>query len=159
VEKSEFGTSSPSQQPGSRAVDDDAAEGGKAKIVPARLERILHKGLRKQHSEPAGRDDAPDREHVAEPPPSPTKDAAAMEMIVIPRGAEVMDSASERLGAVIAAAADYIVVEQGFFFSTDFYIPRSVIEKIEDAIVHLRVTKQEALSAGWSVERAAEEGA
>jgi hypothetical protein len=34
-----------------------------------------------------------------------------------------------------------------------------VIEKIEDAIIRLRVTKQDALTAGWSVERAAEEGA
>ena len=82
-----------------------------------------------------------------------------MEAPVIPRGAEVTDSAGERMGAVIAASPDYIVVEQGFFFSTDFYIPRSVIEKIEDAIVHLRITKQDALTAGWSVERAAQEGA
>lgn len=82
-----------------------------------------------------------------------------METTAIPRGAEVTDSTGERLGAVIAASPEYIVVEQGFFFSTDFYIPRSVIEKIEDAIIRLRVTKQDALTAGWSVERAAEEGA
>ena len=82
-----------------------------------------------------------------------------METPVIPRGAEVMDSAGERLGGVIAASSEYIVVEQGFFFSTDFYIPRSVIEKMEDAIVHLRITKQDVLTAGWSLESAAEEGA
>lgn len=76
-----------------------------------------------------------------------------METAVIPTGAEVMDADGERLGGVIAASPAYIVVEQGFFFPTDFYIPRSTIKKIEEAIVHLSITKQEALSAGWTIER------
>ncbi len=72
----------------------------------------------------------------------------------ITSGADVLDSEGERMGNVIAAAVDYIVVEQGFFFSTDFYIPRTVIDKIEDAIIHLTITKQDALTAGWTVTRA-----
>jgi hypothetical protein len=79
-----------------------------------------------------------------------------METTVIPAGAEVMDADGERIGGVIAASAEYIVVEQGFFFPTDFYIPRSTIEKIEEAIVHLRITKQDALAAGWTIERRSE---
>lgn len=76
-----------------------------------------------------------------------------MEMDAIPEGADVMDSDGERLGGVIAASADYIVVEQGFFFPTDFYIPRTVIDTIDGATVHLTITKQEALDADWTLNR------
>jgi hypothetical protein len=79
--------------------------------------------------------------------------AGRMENEAILEGAEVMDAEGERLGGVIAASPDYIVVEQGFFFPTDFYIPRTVIDKIEDAIVHLTITKQQALTAGWTLDR------
>jgi hypothetical protein len=79
--------------------------------------------------------------------------AGRMENETILEGAEVMDAEGERLGGVIAASPDYIVVEQGFFFPTDFYIPRTVIDKIEDAIVHLTITKQAALTAGWTLDR------
>ena len=71
----------------------------------------------------------------------------------ITSGADVLDSEGDRLGSVIAASAEYIVVEQGFFFPIDFYIPRTVIEKIEDAIVYLTITKHEALAAGWTLSR------
>lgn len=81
------------------------------------------------------------------------KGVERMENDVIPEGAEVMDAEGERLGGVIAASLDYIVVEQGFFFPTDFYIPRTVIDKIEDAIIHLTITKQQALTAGWTLDR------
>jgi hypothetical protein len=120
--------------------------------MPRRLEHFLHRGGQDNRAEPA-------ETEILEVALDATEVAAPMETAVIPRGAEVTDSAGERMGAVIAASPEYIVVEQGFFFSTDFYIPRSVIEKIEDAIVHLRITKQDALTAGWSLERAAEEGA
>jgi len=79
-----------------------------------------------------------------------------METEPILSGADVLDSQGERLGGVIAASAEYIVVEQGFFFSTDFYIPRTVIEKVEEAIVYLTITKHEALAAGWTLGRPAE---
>lgn len=52
------------------------------------------------------------------------------------------------MGSVIAASEAYIVVKQGFFFPIDFYIPRTVIDKIEDAIIYLTFSKQEALTAG-----------
>lgn len=71
----------------------------------------------------------------------------------IREGADVVDSDGERLGNVIAATPEYIVVEQGMFFPTDFYIPRNVIDKIEDAIVHLSITQTEAQDRGWSKKR------
>ena len=51
-------------------------------------------------------------------------------MEAIRAGAEVVDVHGERLGYVLAAAADYIVAEHGFFFPTDFYIPREAIAQV-----------------------------
>jgi hypothetical protein len=76
-----------------------------------------------------------------------------IELATITSGADVLDSEGERMGGVIAASLEYIVVEQGFFFPTDFYIPRTVIDKIEDAVIYLTITKQQALTAGWTVTR------
>ena len=74
-----------------------------------------------------------------------------MATTAIPAGAEVLDVEGERLGSVIAAAADYIVAEQGFFFPTDFYIPRSAIADVSDAAVRLSVRKADVLDQGWGV--------
>ena len=73
----------------------------------------------------------------------------------IAAGAEVVDVEGERLGSVIAAADDYIVADQGFFFPTDFYIPRSAIAEISDASVRLTVKKADALNQGWGVRQEA----
>lgn len=75
-----------------------------------------------------------------------------MQEPAIPAGAEVVDADGERLGNVIAAASDYIVAEQGFFFPTDYYIPRSAIAEIIDATVRLAVSKADALNQGWGVQ-------
>jgi len=77
----------------------------------------------------------------------------SMESEVISTGADVVDSEGERLGCVIAATDEYIVAEQGFFFPTDFYIPRTVIENIEEMVVRLRITKVDVLAKGWGVSR------
>lgn len=69
--------------------------------------------------------------------------------------AEVVDSEGERLGSVIAAAPTYIVVESGFFFPTDYYIPRSSIAAVTDGVVQLAVTKAESVERGWEVNPAA----
>jgi hypothetical protein len=72
-------------------------------------------------------------------------------MEAIPAGAEVVDAEGERLGHVLAAAADYIVAERGFFFPTDFYIPREAIAEVSDATVRLGLTKADVLTRGWEV--------
>jgi hypothetical protein len=73
-------------------------------------------------------------------------------MEAIPDGAEVVDKEGERLGNVIASAANYIVAEQGLFFPTNYYIPRNVIAEVSDAIVRLTMTKADVLDQGWGVE-------
>lgn len=72
-------------------------------------------------------------------------------MDVIPTGTEVVDIDGEHLGNVIAAAPDYIVAEQGFFFPMDYYIPRSAIAEVSDAAVRLTVSRADALNQGWGV--------
>jgi hypothetical protein len=69
----------------------------------------------------------------------------------ISTAAEVVDSEGERLGSVIAAAPDYIVAEHGFFFPTDFYIPRSAIAEVTESLVRLALTKDDVLTQGWDV--------
>jgi hypothetical protein len=76
--------------------------------------------------------------------------------VPIPAGADVFDSDNERLGAVVAAAESYIVVEHGLFFPTDYYIPRAVIASLENGIVLLSVTRSDALAQGWEVKPAGE---
>jgi uncharacterized protein (TIGR02271 family) len=64
-------------------------------------------------------------------------------------GATVLGADGEKVGQVIAVYADYVVVEKGFFFPTDYYVPtRSVATYDGDQIV-LNVTKDEALQQGW----------
>jgi hypothetical protein len=72
-----------------------------------------------------------------------------MEMIT---GTEVVDADGERLGSVIAATEEYFVVEQGFFFPTDYYIPRTVIAKFEETTVWLSMRKVDVLAQGWSIQ-------
>jgi uncharacterized protein (TIGR02271 family) len=47
---------------------------------------------------------------------------------------------------------DYVVVSEGFFIPTDYYIPTSAITSTSEDIVYLSVTKDEALNQGWDVE-------
>jgi hypothetical protein len=69
----------------------------------------------------------------------------------IPAGTEVVDADGERLGTIVAATAAYVVVEQGLFFSTDYYIPREAIAAVDDGTLRLAVTKAGALARGWEV--------
>ena len=73
-----------------------------------------------------------------------------METIAV--GAEVVDADGEHLGNVIAAAPDYIVVERGLFFPTDYYIPRTAIAEAVEGRVRLAVTKHNVLDQGWDVQ-------
>jgi hypothetical protein len=67
----------------------------------------------------------------------------------IPDGAEVVGSDGDKVGKVIGANESYVVVEKGFFFPTDYYIPVSAVTNVDGDRVHLNVTKHEALTQGW----------
>jgi len=67
----------------------------------------------------------------------------------IRQGADVRSADDEKLGKVIGAEGQYIVVEKGFFFPTDYFIPASAIASVDADTVYLTVGKDEALNRGW----------
>jgi len=69
----------------------------------------------------------------------------------IPQGAEVIAADGDKVGKVIETHADYLVVEKGFFFPTDYYVPTRVVSNYDGEKVYLSVTKDEALHQGWDV--------
>ena len=74
-----------------------------------------------------------------------------IDIMEIEEGDDVVGSDGEKLGHVIGRKDDYIVVEKGFFFPTDYFIPASAIASVEDDKVVLTVSKDEALDQGWDV--------
>jgi len=70
----------------------------------------------------------------------------------IPEGTDVVGSDGDKVGKVVAAESSYIVVEKGFFFPTDYYIPTNAINNFDGDKVYLSVTKDEALNQGWDQE-------
>ena len=64
-------------------------------------------------------------------------------------GQDVFGADGEKVGSVSNMEGDYIVVSKGFFFPTDYYIPTSAINSVDDDGVYLNVTKDEALNQGW----------
>jgi uncharacterized protein (TIGR02271 family) len=67
----------------------------------------------------------------------------------IPEGTDVVGADGDKVGKVVAAQDSYIVVEKGFFFPTDYYIPTSAIANFDGDKVYLTVTKDEALNHDW----------
>jgi uncharacterized protein (TIGR02271 family) len=70
----------------------------------------------------------------------------------ITEGTDVYGSDGEKVGSVVAVQPNYVVVEKGFFFPTDYYIPTSAVASYDDGRVYLSVTKDEALNQGWDAE-------
>jgi uncharacterized protein (TIGR02271 family) len=75
-----------------------------------------------------------------------------MERFDITEGTDVYGSDGDKVGSVVAVQPNYVVVEKGFFFPTDYYIPTSAITSYDDGKIYLNVTKDQALSEGWDVE-------
>ena len=64
-------------------------------------------------------------------------------------GDEVYGSDGDKVGTVAEVQPSYIVVEKGFFFPTDYYIPLSAIASVAGGQVYLNVAKDAALQSGW----------
>jgi uncharacterized protein (TIGR02271 family) len=64
-------------------------------------------------------------------------------------GDEVYGSDGDKVGTVAEVQASYIVVEKGFFFPTDYYIPLSAVSSASAGQVSLNVAKDAALNSGW----------
>ena len=64
-------------------------------------------------------------------------------------GNDVYGSDGEKVGTVAEVHPTYIVVEKGFFFPTDYYIPVNAITQVSDGQIVLNVSKDAALHSGW----------
>jgi stress response protein YsnF len=67
----------------------------------------------------------------------------------ITEGTDVVGSDGNKVGEVVAVHQNYEVVEKGFFFPTDYYIPTSAIANYDGDKIYLNVTKDAALDQGW----------
>jgi uncharacterized protein (TIGR02271 family) len=69
-------------------------------------------------------------------------------------GAEVFGADGDKVGTVAAVYPGYIVVEKGFFFPTDYYIPTSAVASSDTDRVYLTLAKDAALNSGWDAQPA-----
>src|SRR5215204_5199244 len=77
--------------------------------------------------------------------------------VMLQNGMDVYGADDEKLGSIHEVRDNYFVVEKGFFFPKDYYIPMSAVQGIDqDSRVHLNVTKDVALNQDWDVEPLAE---
>jgi len=67
-------------------------------------------------------------------------------------GAEVFGADGDKVGTVAAVYPGYIVVEKGFFFPTDYYIPMSAVTSADADRVYLNLAKDAALNSGWDAQ-------
>lgn len=74
----------------------------------------------------------------------------------INEGAEVRSADDEKLGKVVGMQQGYLVVEKGFFFPTDYYVPTSAVANYDGDTVYLNVSKDEALNSDWNLNPGAE---
>ena len=75
--------------------------------------------------------------------------SAAIDDNTITVGDDVFSSDDEKLGTITRIMDSYVVVEKGFFFPTDYYIPESDVSAVYDGKVYLTVARADALNMGW----------
>ena len=68
----------------------------------------------------------------------------------IQTGWKVYSSDGTELGTVDEVAENYVLVQKGFFFPEEHYIPLAAIERTEDNSLWLTVRKDEIDSQGWT---------
>ena len=76
----------------------------------------------------------------------------------IAEGTEVFGSDGGKVGSVVEVRPGYLVVEKGFFFPTDYYVPTSAVSGTQEGRVTLNVTKDAALNQGWDAVPADNDG-
>ncbi len=70
----------------------------------------------------------------------------------ITAGAEVFGADGDKVGTVAAIYPGYLVVEKGFFFPTDYYIPMSAVASYDNDQIYLNLAKDAALNSGWDAQ-------
>lgn len=66
-------------------------------------------------------------------------------------GDDVIAADGDKLGNLADIHGTYLVVEKGFFFPRDYYIPFNMVSNYDpaDGKIYLSVTKDAALNSGW----------
>jgi uncharacterized protein (TIGR02271 family) len=67
----------------------------------------------------------------------------------IESGWDVYGSDGEKIGDVADVGTDYFIVEKGFIFPTELYVPMSAVQSVERDRVDLSFTKDQIESQGW----------
>ena len=67
----------------------------------------------------------------------------------------VVTADDETVGTVLRIEGSNLLVEKGFVFPEDFYVPMSAITDYgaDDAKIHINMTKDEVMNSGWNKSR------
>ncbi len=66
-------------------------------------------------------------------------------------GATVYGSDDQKIGKVADVGSSHFVIEKGFIFTTDIYVPMSAVASVgDDDNVHLSMTKDQIEHQDWS---------
>jgi len=77
------------------------------------------------------------------------------EQVGLQNGMDVNGADGEKLGSIYEVRDQYFIMQKGFFFPKDYYIPLSAVQSMDpDQGVYLNVTKDVALNQGWDAEPA-----
>ena len=70
----------------------------------------------------------------------------------IQTGTNVYGSDGEKIGDVAGVADRYFIIEKGFLFTTDIYVPLSAVASADEDAITLSMTKEEVENSDWSSE-------
>jgi uncharacterized protein (TIGR02271 family) len=68
----------------------------------------------------------------------------------IQTGTSVYGSDNEKVGEVAGIADDYFVIEKGFIFTTDIYVPMSAVAGVDEDGIRLSLTKDQVENEDWT---------
>lgn len=70
----------------------------------------------------------------------------------IQQGWDVYGSDDQKIGSVDQVASNYVVIQKGWFFTSDVYIPTQAIESVDavEGRVYLNIAKGDVDAQGWT---------
>lgn len=68
----------------------------------------------------------------------------------IESGTSVYGSDGEKIGEVAEVSNEYFLIEKGFIFTTDLFVPMSAIAGVDEDGVRLSMTKDQVENSDWS---------
>lgn len=72
----------------------------------------------------------------------------------IQTGTDVYGSDGEKIGDVAGVANSYFIIEKGFLFTTDIYVPMSAVSSLDEDGIRLNLTKDEIENGDYANEPA-----